>query len=623
VSGFGGLVRLDGAPVDDTVLAAMADELSCCGPDGSGTWSDGPAGLTHALLSFSADSPDEPQPATLDGRRRLVADARLDGRAELARELRSHGIEARPETADAELLLHAYAVWGERCPEHLLGDFAFAIWDPERRSLFCARDHFGVVPFYYSETADAFLFANVLRALRRHPGVSETLDERAIGDFLLFGLNLDPATTSFADIRSLPPGHSLVLDERGLRIRRYWEPDTAPPTLRLPSQRDYVDRFRETFDRAVADRLRTTSVATHLSGGMDSTSIAASAREVLAARGESFDLRAYTIVYERLVDEEEGHYAALVARRLGIPWERVVAEEHVGRPQATSNGWATPEPSVDLQRSAGLEIARRTAAFSRTLLAGIGGDPLFHVRPSRPRSAAEWSDLLRYSSLRLRHGHVPHLGVRTALRRATRGSRPVSPELPSWLAADFARRAGLAERLHAVLAVRTASDAYGGLLGSAWPALFAWAHPGTHGLPVRVLHPFFDVRLAEVVWSTPRYPWRPGKHLLREAMRDRLPAAVLARPKTLLYAARGPADRGDPRYLLARTAEAKLRRGALLSAPGLDAYVDLAAARSLVDAPRPGPETVSFQNAVTLAAWLAESYTTPEKEASHVAGAVA
>jgi asparagine synthase (glutamine-hydrolysing) len=621
VSGFGGLVQLDGAPADDTVLAAMADELSCCGPDGSGTWSDGPAGLAHALLSFAADSPDEPQPATLDGRRRLVADARVDGRAELARELRSHGIEARAETPDAELLLHAYAVWGERCPEHLLGDFAFAIWDGERRSLFCARDHFGVVPFYYAETADAFLFANVLRALRRHPGVSGTLDERAIGDFLLFGMNLDPATTTFADIRSLPPGHRLVLDECGLRIRRYWEPDTAPPTLRLPSPRDYVERFRETFDRAVADRLRITSVATHLTGGMDSTSVAASAREVLAARGESFDLRAYTIVYERLIDEEEGRYADLVARSLGIPWERVVAEDHVTR-RHVSGGWTTPEPSVDLQRSAGLEIARRAAAFSRTLLSGLGGDPLFHVRPSRPHGAAEWGDLLGYAGLRLRHGHVPHVGVRTALRRAVGRSQPPAPELPAWLAPGFARRAGLADRLHAVLATRARAELHEGLLAPAWPARFAWAHPGAHGLPLRVLHPFFDVRLAELVWSIPRYPWRPGKHLLREAMRDRLPAEVLARPKTLLYVVNRPAGRSDPRYLVACTAEAKQRRRALLSAPGLDAYVDLAEARSLVETPRPELAVPSFENAVTLAAWLAESHTTPEKEASHVARVV-
>src|SRR5439155_8594613 len=99
----------------------------------------------------------------------------------------------------------------------------FAIWDGRRRRLFCARDHFGVKPFFYSSSPGSFIFSNTLNALRLHPGVSDALNEPAIGDFLLFDFNQNPATTTFADIQRLPAAHCLTWSaEQGLKIRRYW-----------------------------------------------------------------------------------------------------------------------------------------------------------------------------------------------------------------------------------------------------------------------------------------------------------------------------------------------------------------------------------------------------------------
>ena len=188
---------------------------------------DGSIGLGHAMLRTTRESLSEQQPASLDGRFWIAADARLDGRAEFIAELQRSGRVVPPNAPDSELILHAYATWGTPCVEHLRGDFSFAIWDARNKQLFCARDHFGIKPFYYVQRESLFLFSNTLNCVRMHPEVSDELNEAAIGDFLLFGLNYDNATTSFRDIQRLPPAHSLSISPDCLKIRRYGTPPTA------------------------------------------------------------------------------------------------------------------------------------------------------------------------------------------------------------------------------------------------------------------------------------------------------------------------------------------------------------------------------------------------------------
>ncbi len=198
-----------GAPVDRALLQALTYFISYAGPDARDTYSEGSIGLGHTMLRTTRESFLERMPAGLDGKLWITADARIDCREELKRELEKADSNRRPAATDSELILHAYAVWGEECVRHLRGDFAFAIWDARRKTLFCARDHFGVKPFYYAEIGNIFLFANVLNCVHAHPGISDSLNDAAIGDFLLFGLNCDLSTTTFRDIRRLPPAHCL------------------------------------------------------------------------------------------------------------------------------------------------------------------------------------------------------------------------------------------------------------------------------------------------------------------------------------------------------------------------------------------------------------------------------
>jgi asparagine synthase (glutamine-hydrolysing) len=183
MSGIVGIVNLDQAPVDPPLLQRLTDFLAFRGPDAQETWTDRHVGLGHTALWTTFESERERQPSSLDGQVWITADARVDDRAGLIPQLESQGRTNLAEATDSELILHAYHAWGESCVEHLIGDFAFAIWDGRERHLFCARDHLGVKPFYYAQLGDSVIFSNTLDCIRQHPAVSDKLNEAAIGDF--------------------------------------------------------------------------------------------------------------------------------------------------------------------------------------------------------------------------------------------------------------------------------------------------------------------------------------------------------------------------------------------------------------------------------------------------------
>src|SRR5690348_11617906 len=212
----------DNAPIEPALLKSLTDFLSFRGPDGREVCLDGAVGMGHALLRATHEAKTEWQPASLEGRYRIVADARLDAREELIDELKRAKRNLCSNATDCDLILQAYAAWGTPCIDRLQGDFSFALWDARHKQLFCARDHFGIKPFYYAQLGGVFLCSNTLNCLRHHPGVTDKLNDLAIADFLLFDVIREQEATSFADIQRLPPAHILVRDERGISVRRYW-----------------------------------------------------------------------------------------------------------------------------------------------------------------------------------------------------------------------------------------------------------------------------------------------------------------------------------------------------------------------------------------------------------------
>src|SRR6267143_775625 len=320
MSGIVGIVNLDGSPIDREVLGRMTDFMSFRGPDAQEIWIEGNVGFGHTMLRTTFEAETEKQPLTLDGKVWLTSYARIDGRTELTAELEGklrrkimmplrsdeqgsfngQGAESRIPN-DAELILLAYEAWGEDCVKYLIGDFAFAIWDSCERRLLCARDHIGVKPFYYAHLGSTFIFSNTLNCVRQHPKVSSELNEVAVGDYLLCGNNCEPTTTIFADIVRLPGAHSLNVSTAARSARCYW---SLPADFHLSykDSKDYPEQFRALLSRSVRDRLRTNHVAAEISGGLDSTAVVATAKQLLTGY-PSDSITTFCLSYEHLIPD--------------------------------------------------------------------------------------------------------------------------------------------------------------------------------------------------------------------------------------------------------------------------------------------------------------------------------
>jgi asparagine synthase (glutamine-hydrolysing) len=571
MSGIVGILNGGGEPIDRALLQQMTDLMAFRGPDALDIWSAGHVGFGHALLRTTWESEKERQPHSLDGEVWIAADVRLDRRDELIDRLRAGDRAPSNDAPDVDLLLHAYRTWGEACLEHLSGDFAFAIWDSRQQRLFCARDQFGVVPFYYTVIGKSLIFSNTPDCLRLHPQVSDRFNERAIGDFLLFNMNMDVATTTFADIQKLPPAHTLIWSEGEVRVRRYWQLPEAVEYLRYKRPEEYVERFRELFERAVGDRLRTDSAGTHLSGGMDSTSIAATAYKLMAASGKIVNFRAYTIVYKQLISDDEGDYATQVAEAAGFPIECLVAEDYIQQAPPEQPEYISPEPLMIPNQLAETEINRRIAGCSRVLLAGFGGDPALYPSPSYWYTLLQTGKFQHFMLDALAYircfRRLPGLGLRTQVRRwLKRGDlRQQEIDFPDWFNPDFAGQVKLRARLEEILTAPPQRDRYGMANAPLWWNIFAWADPGFSGFPLKVRFPFFDVRLVLYLLSVPPAPWFENKLLLREAMSGVLPDSVRQRPKTPL--------RGFAHYNLMQQRGIQPWMVELAATPALTAYV--------------------------------------------------
>jgi asparagine synthase (glutamine-hydrolysing) len=561
MSGIVGIINLDGQPVDRQLVRQMTNFMTYRGPDAQEVWVNGPVGLGHALLQTTEDTLPECQPHSLDGQVWISADARIDGRADLIRKLSGHVGNDPENPTDVELILLAYHVWGEDCLLHLIGDFAFAIWDGHRRRLFCVRDHLGVKPFYYVDPGRTLIFSNTLNCIQQHPDVSHRLNDLAIADFLLFDSNQDPTTTSFADIRRLPAAHFLTWEAGGpVKVQRYWRlPQES--VARYRRQRDYVDRFQELLYQAVGDRLRTSRVGVFLSGGLDSPMVTAIAQELLAAQATRFDLNCFTVVFDWLIPHEERFYAGAVARHLQVPIKFLPLDDYALYGRQAELRW--PESCPGPRDAASSDFINLAAGLSRVILTGEGGDEILYPSKSHIYGLAR--------SLRLAplvtgmgrsiflYGHIPQVGFKATLRRwRHRNSQNcLDTGFPKWLQPDFAARLELRNRWDQLSQgfrpehpVRPEACAFLGnpLLQEVFERQY---DPESTGRPVEFRHPLLDVRLLSFALTLPPLPWCVDKIMLRELAKGRLPEAVRRRPKTPLadYPELAQVRRPDSRWL--------------------------------------------------------------------------
>jgi asparagine synthase (glutamine-hydrolysing) len=551
MSGFAGIIAADREDCDRLLLERWAEVLQYHGPDRTSLRIEPGAGFCFTFLKTGPAPQTAQQPFSLDGRIWLIGDVRLDAREELRRKLRIACGELPASATDEDLILLSWRAWGEAGIDRLLGDFAFALWNSEARHLLCVRDLMGGKPLFYALVNNCFYFSNSLSVLRKAPGLSQDLDEVFVGDFLLQEWCLDAERTVYKHLRRLPPGFILSYSENRIALRRYAElPMEEPLALKRPEE--YVQGFRTLLHEAVQDRLPHGPCTIFLSGGLDSTSVAATASQIVASDRGRGDLRALTVDCRPLFADEEAGFASIAAKRLGLPIEILP------RPACLPyDGWdhrelCTPEPYNDPLLLAGQLQYQKAASHSRVVLTGYGGDDIltgqawpFLVYLLRRRKLA--AATRAFGAYLWKHKRLPPL--RGGFRGKLFGwlKHDDVPVFPGWLAPRFSQQYALRDRWEEMHKPPANPHpwhpiAYALLRSHFWSTWFEAEEPEWTRQPVQLRSPLLDQRVIRYLLRLPPVPWCMHKHLLRQAMRGSLPEEILARRKTPFL--------GDPLVLL-------------------------------------------------------------------------
>ncbi|MEK7220481.1 MAG: asparagine synthase (glutamine-hydrolyzing) [candidate division NC10 bacterium] len=358
------------------VLSAMLRQLAHRGPDDAGTHAEPGVGLGMTRLAIIDLAGGRQPMSNEDGSLWIIFNGEIYNYRDLRPDLlaRGHRFQSR---SDTEVILHLFEDEGEACVDRLRGMFAFAIWDARRRRLFLARDRMGKKPLYFWQRDGLFLFASEIKALLCHPAVPRALDREAFHNYLAFGYT--PADRSaFAGIAKLPPAHTATLADGSLTLRRYWGlprgDSLAPPQGGVP---ELAARVRHELREAVRLRLESdVPLGVFLSGGIDSSAVVASMREVTGQRIATFSIG----FGQATPSFDELPYARMVAQRFETDHTEEILEPKVADllPAIVHH---FDEPFADSSAIPTFVVAQATARHVKVALSGIGGDETFGGYP--------------------------------------------------------------------------------------------------------------------------------------------------------------------------------------------------------------------------------------------------
>ena len=326
MSGIIGIYQRTGQPVESPHLNGMMKKIAHRGSDSSKIWCENQIGMGHVMLWTTPESMLEQLPnSDRQTETTITADARIDNRAELISLLELNKFSSEKIT-DSTLILKAYHKWGVNCTAKLIGDFAFAIWDAREQRLFCARDPMGIKPFYYYQSPSLFAFASEIEALLTIPDIQPELNELRIA-YQLAGFLEDEEATFYRNIFHLKSACNLIVNQQQSYLEEYWalDPDYR---IKLGSDQEYTEAFRELWKEAVSCRLRSAfPVGSTLSGGLDSSSITCTARNLLAGQ----KLHTFSAIFPNLPESDlkqidERYYMKLVQNTEGIEAHNVRAD---------------------------------------------------------------------------------------------------------------------------------------------------------------------------------------------------------------------------------------------------------------------------------------------------------
>jgi len=353
--------------VSSDVLAGMNDRIVHRGPDDEGFFIEENVGLAMRRLSI-IDVKSGHQPLANENQDVwIVYNGEIYNHVELRAGLEAKGHRYRTRS-DTETIVHLYEEYGRDCVKHLRGMFAFAIWDRRKRVLFVARDRMGIKPFYYRWDGKSFLFGSEIKTILAHPEVPAEFNRGALAEYLAFGYLTGPETM-FAGIQKLMPGHTLELREGDEpRIERYWDLTTAVDR-ETQSHEYYVKTYRELLEKAVGSHLMSdVPLGVFLSGGLDSSAVAALASKIRGDRIQTFAVGYGEEEFSEL------RYARQVATHIRSDHHevRLSREEFFGSlPQLI---WHEDEPIVWPSSVALYHVARLARERVTVVLTGEGSD---------------------------------------------------------------------------------------------------------------------------------------------------------------------------------------------------------------------------------------------------------
>ena len=576
--------------VDAGRLTRMRDSMVHRGPDGAGMFIDGPIGLGHRRLSI-VDVAHGAQPMTTDdGRSTIVYNGEVFNHPTLMQRLQAEGVTYHTH-CDTETVLHLYARHGREFVHHCRGMFAIAIWDREERTLTLARDRFGVKPLYYVHADDGTLsFASEIKALLASGAVSAGMNMASFPDFLA---NHAPSgnETLFSGVKRLPPGHTLRWCDGRIEIARYWDLSFVPDAeLARRSDAELVAEYSTRFEEAVRLRLMAdVPLGMFLSGGIDSAAITAVMSDMVDG-----PIKTFSVAFAER-EANELHYARLVSERYRTDHHEIVVTPEQFWNALPQLIWHEDEPIAHPSSVALNFVSRLAGEHVKVVLTGEGSDETlagynrYRVTMANMRLGGMWEKVVPDG---VRHaisdaiGDAGSAGVRGKLAR-TFLARPAN--LDAMYFDNFAVFAP--HRISALLSAeaRTAVrgvDAYqayhDAIASSDAPTLLGrllYADTKTYlhellmkqdqmsmAASIESRVPFLDHPLAEFAARMPERMKLRGlttKYILRQAMKDRLPAEILSRKKMGFPVPVGTWFRGPWHHLLQEfvTSDRALSRG--------------------------------------------------------------
>jgi len=549
MSGIVGIYYLDGRPVERTNVERMADSIAHRGPDGSGVWTDGSIGLGHQMLWTTPESLHEKLPLiNKTGNLVITADARIDNRDELISVLNFNG-RPREFITDSELILAAYEKWGEQCPEKLLGDFSFAIWDKQKQKIYCARDPIGIKPFYYYFNGKKFRWSSEPKAIFEDKTIPKEPNLQLICLYLLNRFD-EREETLYQNIYRLPPSHFMILENGQIRKGQYWDIDPNH-SIRYKTDSEYAEHFFTLFKEAIKVRLRSHGpVGAWLSGGLDSSSIVCTAQKLYRENSvPNHGFETFSVVFD-IFPCDERKYIDEVVRKWDIKKNYITYEKNLS--------WVDFEQSQrypDVIYSptllcTGPALLKAREKGIRVMLDGIGGDESLASGSSHLTDLLIRGNILKLiaqikqdadfssyslSSLFLNYCMIPLIPrpMKTGLRFLLKPFR--GNGIPSWMNVDYLKKEGLNKRLKTrIPSPRFPTHAQQKIYEVLY---YGWGANVAQEIDERFSanfssenrYPFFDRRLVEFSIALPeeqRWSNEGPKAVLRRAMEGILPESI-------------------------------------------------------------------------------------------------